>query len=76
MAGTSEGAKKRWANEKLHGNIENVRARLSKAGSATGAKGFGSETIGSDGLTGSERAQIAAQETARKKVEGKDSAST
>lgn len=70
MAGTSDGAKKRWANEKLNGNIESVRARLSKAGQATGAKGFGSETVGSDGLTGKERAEIAAQESARKRAGG------
>lgn len=74
MAGTKAGANKRWANEKLNGNIENVRQRLSKAGSVSAPKGFGSEKVGSDGMTGKERAEIAAQESAR--VRGDKNAST
>lgn len=65
MAGTKAGAQKRWENERLNGNIENVRKRLSEAGSAVGEKGFGSKKVGVDGMTGKERAEIAAQESAR-----------
>ena len=68
----SAAAKKRWENERQKGNIEGVRERLRKAGQAKGEKGFGSQEIGADGLTGTERAQLAAQEAARKKSEGKD----
>lgn len=66
MAGTYEGGKKAAAtNKKEYG--DDFYARIGKmGGEASKAGGFASEKVGSDGLTGKERARIAGAKGGRK----------
>ena len=59
MAGTREGGKKAAAtNKQKHGS--DFYARIGSVGGRNGhTGGFGSDTVGKDGLTGQERAAIA-----------------
>lgn len=57
MSGSQEGARKRV--EKWRKNPSKLARRMSAVAKKQRGGGFGSDTVGSDGLTGKERAKIA-----------------
>ena len=70
MAGTREGGKKAAAtNKQKHG--DDFYARIGSVGGRNGhTGGFGSDTVGKDGLTGQERAAIAGRKGGQKSKRG------